>query len=71
MQYEGCLIITIAIIITAIIIITIIIIVIILNRPERIRRSSNYCNMRDPCADYLSNPMFNSLHQRGGIRYGN
>jgi len=38
-------------------------------RPERIRRSSNYCNMRDPCADYLNNPMFNSLHQRGGIRY--
>jgi len=38
-------------------------------RPERIRRTSNYCNIRDPCADYLSNPMFNSLHQRGGIRY--
>jgi len=39
-------------------------------RPERIRRSSNYItNMRDPCTDYLNNPMFNSLHQRGGIRY--
>ena len=43
-------------------------IIIIVIRPERIRRTSNYCNIRDPCADYLSNPMFNSLHQRGGIR---
>jgi len=30
------------------------------------RRFTNYC---DPCTDYLNNPMFNSLHQRG--RYSN
>merc|ERR1719481_1964574 len=40
--------------------------------PRPSRRFTNYCSSRDhrdPCTDYLSNPMFNSLHQRGGIRY--